>query len=250
MRDEESAVASRISVYGDDLAHIQASGYGDFARGAAPGLLSLLRAAGIRDGTVLDLGCGAGVWLKALREAGYDARGLDASPALVRIARRAAPGASVRVGSVYTAALPRCDAITAIGEVLGYCPGAARRPPALAPFFARAARSLRRGGLLLFDLIVEGRALCYRTWRQGRGWALLAEIREDPARRRLVREITTFRRTGSGYRRGHERHVVRVVSRQEVESALRTAGFSVRALRRYGDFELAPRRLAFRARRL
>ena len=41
----------------------------------------------------------------------------------------------------------------------------------------------------------------------------------------------------------------RVVTRREVELALRAAGFSVRATRRYGSFELAPRRLAFRARK-
>ncbi len=78
---------------------------------------------------------------------------------------------------------------------------------------------------------------------------MLSERREDPARRRLVREITTFRRTGSGYRRRRERHELRVVNRGEVESALRAAGFTVRASRRYGTFELAPRRLAFRARK-
>lgn len=236
-------------MYHEDLAHIQHVGFGDFADGAAPGLLALLRAAGIPSGRVLDLGCGAGVWLRELERAGYDARGIDASAALVRIARRVARGVPIRTGSLYTSVLPECDAITAIGEVLGYCPARGGRAPALPRFFARAARSLRPSGLLLFDLIVEGRPMRYRTRREGKGWAIVAEVSEDPARRRLVREITTFRRTRSGCRRRHERHVVRVVSRREVESALRAAGFSVRVARRYGGFELAPRRLAFRARR-
>ena len=146
-------------MYAEDLAHIQHVGYGDFARQASPGLLSLLRAAGMAEGTVLDLGCGAGVWLRELQRAGYIGRGIDSSAALVRIARRVARGATVKVGSVYTESLPQCDAITAIGEVLSYCPPNGRPPPALGGFFARVARSLRPGGLFLFDVLVEGRRL-------------------------------------------------------------------------------------------
>lgn len=54
-------------MYHDDLAHVQHDGFGDFARRAAPGLLALLRQAGIgRGATVVDLGCGSGIWLREL----------------------------------------------------------------------------------------------------------------------------------------------------------------------------------------
>ena len=234
-------------MYGPDLAAIQHAGYGDFAQSAAPGLLKLLRDAGIHEGLVVDLGCGAGVWLRELRLAGYDALGIDASPSLIRIARRVAREARVERGSVYTRPLPRCEAVTAIGEVLSYCPIGKAAPP-FGGFFRRVARSLRPGGLFIFDVVVEGPPLPASGGRSGPDWAVLAEVRED-RRGRLVRDITTFRRVGSGYRRGHERHEQRVASRREIESALRAAGFSARATRRYGEFELAPRRLAFRARK-
>ena len=236
-------------MYAEDLAYIQHAGYGDFARSAAPGLLRLLRDAGIHRGLVVDLGCGAGVWLRELTRAGYDALGIDASAALVRIARAAAPEARVRCGSAFASALPRCDAVTAIGEVLSYCPSG-RPAPSYDRLFRRVARALRPGGLFLFDLMVEGAPMAYRTFSAGPDWAVLAEVSEERRRRRLVREITTFRRVGSGYRRGQERHEQRIASRRRIEASLRAAGFTVRASRRYGSFELAPRRLAFLARRV
>lgn len=235
-------------MYAEDLAAIQHAGFGDFAKGAAPGLLKLLRGAGIREGLVVDLGCGAGVWLRELQRAGYDALGIDVSPSLAKIARRAAPGARVQQGSIYSRPLPACSAVTAISEVLSYCPRGGDAPP-LGGFFRRVARSLPAGGLFVFDLMVEGPPMAYRSFRTGPDWAVLAEVSEDRRRRRILRDITTFRRAGSGYRRGHEVHEQRVAARRQIESALRAAGFSVRASRRYGDMELPPRRMAFRARK-
>jgi len=241
------------SFYGDDLAHVQQRGFGDFAAGAAPGLLAILRRAGIRRGTVVDLGCGAGGWLRALGDAGYDAVGIEVSPALARAARRAAPRARVEIGSIYEVPLPPCDAVTALGEVLGYLPGEGRdRIPSFLATFRHIARALRPGGLLAFDLIVrdERSPLHTRSYRVGDDWAVLAESIEDPRRGRLVRDITTFRRVGATYRRRHEIHHVRVPSKQHLLDALDRAGFRARASRRYGRFDLAPHRLAFVAQKI
>jgi SAM-dependent methyltransferase len=239
--------------YGADLAHIHATGFGDFSTGAGPALLAVLRRAGIRRGTVVDLGCGGGQWLRRLGDAGYDAVGIEVSPALARLARREAPRARVRVGSIYDVPLPPCDAVTALGEVLGYLPGDGGRIPAFASAFRRISRALRPGGVFAVDLIVrdEKRPLHTRNYRTGDDWAVLAETIEDPRRARLVRDITTFRRVGqsASYRRTQEIHRVRVPSRAEILAALATAGFAARASRRYGTFELAPHRLAFVSRR-
>lgn len=239
--------------YGPDLAHIHHVGFADFSQRAAPGLLAALRRAGIRSGTVVDLGCGGGQWLAALSCAGYDPIGIEISPALARLARREAPRARVRVGSIYTAPLPRCDAVTSLSEVLGYLPDPdeSRRIPSFATFFRRVARALRPGGLFAFDLIVRNprTPLHTRNYRVAEDWAVLAETVEDPRRHRLTRDITTFRRVGTTYRRTHEVHHVRVPTRAEILHALATAGFSTRTSRRYGRFPLAPHRLAFFARR-
>jgi SAM-dependent methyltransferase len=235
-------------MYQPDLAYIQHDGFADFAAEAGAGVLALLRQAGIMSGHVVDLGCGDGGWLRQLTRARFSATGIEQSASLAKYARAAAPQATVRVASLHRTAFSRCDAITALGEVLSYLPSASARP-SLASLFRRAHRALRPGGLLIFDLLVAGPPMNYRTGRAGPTWAVLADVREDAARRRLIRDITTFRELRGGYRRGHERHVLAVSQRDRVVAALRQTGFAVRTSRRYGGFALPPRRLAFMARK-
>lgn len=78
-------------------------GFGDCARGAAPGLLALLRRSGIRAGRVVDLDCGSDIWAAALVRAGYAVCGVDALRAMIRLARESAPGIQRPPG-------PRCAA--------------------------------------------------------------------------------------------------------------------------------------------
>ena len=78
-------------MYRDNLAFIHHRSFGESTRAVAPELLRLLRAHGLRDGHVVDLGCGDGAWLKALTGAGFAATGIEQSAAFVRLARRAAP---------------------------------------------------------------------------------------------------------------------------------------------------------------
>src|SRR5262245_34174733 len=105
-------------MYQDDLAYIQHRGFSGFAKAAGPGVLGILRRAGINGGHVLDLGCGDGTWLRTLTERGFAATGIDQSSSLVHLARSAAPAATITTGSVHRAVFPPCDAITALGEVL------------------------------------------------------------------------------------------------------------------------------------
>jgi SAM-dependent methyltransferase len=234
-------------IYQDDLAYIQHHGFSAFATGASPGLLAILRGEGITSGHVLDLGCGDGTWLRALTEAGFVASGIDQSASLVRYARSVAPTATVKRRSVYRCAFPRCHAITALGEVLSYLPPRTTRVQSLRRLFRRAYAALQPGGLLVFDLFVSGSPLSYRTWRTGRGWAVLVHIEERGDR--LFRHIITFRSVDGRYRRGSEEHVLSVHTRASVLSELRRAGFVARTSRRYGRFELPVRRLAFIARK-
>jgi SAM-dependent methyltransferase len=58
-----------------------------------------IRRAGIKSGDrVLDVGCGTGVFLEALMKLGARPHGLDASRALLRVARARVPQAELRVG--------------------------------------------------------------------------------------------------------------------------------------------------------
>lgn len=242
------------SFYGDDLAHVQHEGFREFSERAAPALLQLLRDAGIARGTVVDLGCGDGTWLRALTRAGHEAIGIEVSPALAKHARTQAPRARIHVGSIHDTPIPECDAVTALGEVLGYLPERGGRIPGFAAFFRRVARSLRPGGLFAFDLVVRNakRPLHTRNYREGEGWAVLAESVEDARRGRLTREITIFRRIGNTdrWRRTHEVHRVRVPDGARILRALRDAGLVARASTTYGHAAtMLPGRTAFLARK-
>ena len=199
----------------------------------------------------MDLGCGSGLWARELTEAGYEALGIDSSAAMIELARSVAPRARFVQASLFDAELPPCDAVTALGEPFSYIPDGMEAPPPLAGLFERVARALRPGGLFVFDLIVRSgsRPMANRTWAEGEDWAVLVDVQEDLTAGRLTRDIVTFRQMGEVWRRSQETHRVATYGRGEIERDLRRAGFSVRASRKYGDYELLPRRLAFRARR-
>src|SRR5262245_40576734 len=108
------------TAYGADLAFIHDTGYGEFARSAAPWLLKTLRDRGLTDGLVVDIGCGSGIWARELSAAGYDVLGIDQSAAMLAIARERVPRGQFRQGSFVSADLPPCVAVTAMGEILNY----------------------------------------------------------------------------------------------------------------------------------
>lgn len=242
-------------LYGDDLAHVHATGFAGHATGAAPAILSALERAGLEGARVVDLGCGGGDLLAALRSAGHDPVGIEPSPALRRLARQRAPGVPVQDGTSDSADLSGAQAVVALGEVFNYLPPDGRAKP-LRTLFRRMARALPPGGLLLFDVIVQGApSLAGRSWREGEDWFVATEFVEQGDRG--TRTIVTFRaaagRGAAGrrptWRRSDEVHRIRIPSRDAVVGDLRAAGFAVRVRRRWGEAPLLPRRLAFLARR-
>lgn len=242
-------------LYGDDLAHVHATGFAGHATGAAPAILAALDRAGLRGARVVELGCGSGDLLPALRSAGHDPVGVEPSPALRRLAGQRAPGVPVRDGTADSADLSGAQGVVALGEVFNYLPPAGRARP-LRSLFRRIGSALPPGGLLLFDLIVQGTpSLAGRSWREGEDWFVATEVVEQGDRG--TRTIVTFRRAAGRasegrrptWRRSEEVHRLRIPSRDAVVGDLRAAGFAVRVRRRWGEASLLPRRLAFLARR-
>lgn len=235
--------------YDEDLAFIQAAGFGELAAAATAALIPELKARGAR--RVIDVGCGAGVSTKALVAAGFDTLAIEPSAALLELARQAAPLAEFRQTSAYDVALDSCDAILAIGEALTYHAPTEEAEARLQGFFAGAGRALRKGGLLVFDLIETGdEPLTARAWKAGPDWAVLSASAEESDLMRLTRTIETFRDGGGGsYRRRSEVHHVRLFERRAVRSWLEQAGFDVETSTQYGSFALPRRRVAFYASR-
>jgi SAM-dependent methyltransferase len=236
--------------YGVDLARIHHEGHGGLARDAGPAIVGRLRNAGIMGGLVVDLGCGSGILARHLLTSGFDVLGVDPSAAMLQIARRVAPAARFVRRRAEDVALPACVAVVAIGEAITYV-GARTAPTAhLRKHIRRVSRVLERGGLFIFDAIVEdaARPMTYRTWRAARDWAVLADVNEDVRRHIVCRRITTFAHAGSAYRRSSIEHRVAVYARDAVLTDLRAYGFTARALCGYGSAPLGPRRRVFHAR--
>ncbi len=236
--------------YGDDLAYIHDVGYGDFARNSAPGLLKILKRNGITEGLIVDLGCGSGIWARALCDAGYDALGIDYSQAMVRLAKKHVPRARFLAGSFLEIKLPSCDAVTSLGECFNYQSDARNDPVRLSGLFHRIYGSLKPGGLFIFDVAAPGRGRGPRLRHfEGIDWVILLEVDEDQKNRRLTRSITTFRKMGRLYRRNQEIHRLRLYDRFAIAGELRRIGFSVRTLRSYGRQRLPNGCFGFLARK-
>ena len=235
---EENGVTPNM--YNQDLAYIHDTGFGSFAKRSAPGVLRILREAGLRSGLVVDLGCGGGLWARRLTNAGYRVLGIDISPDMIALARKRAPRGSFRAGSFLDVDLPECVAITGLGECFNYTFDRRNNRASLSRFFRRAFQALRPGGLLIFDVAEPGRARgANRGFWEGPDWACLVEFVHEERRRLLTRKNTTFRKVGQHYRRTKETHVQQLYRASELASDLRKIGFRVRIVRAYGEFRLA-----------
>lgn len=229
-----------MDIYGEDLSYIHEAGFGWFALKAAPGLLALLRKYGVDAGTVVDLGCGAGIWARQLGFAGYSAVGLDGSEAMIRRARKTAPAAHFVCADIMDADIPKCDAVTAIGEVLSYAFADVR-------LFRRVYRSLRRGGVFIIDVATPGRrpgAMRKKDFWQGEDWAALVDATIDDDV--LTRTLTSFRKRGATWRRSLETHRLQLF---DPSADLRAAGFEVRRLKGFGDLRFHAGHAGFLARK-
>jgi len=237
--------------YQKDLAYVQATAFGDFARGAAADIVNRLRKAPIQVRTVVDAGCGAGILTRALTEAGFDAIGIDSSAELLDYARQNAPQARFVHGSLYRVPLPECDALVAAGESLTYHSDLSAADDLIRGFFRTAGKILHPGGMLIFDVIGLGEpTLAGRTWRSGEDWALEVETTDDQTQRILLRSIETFRRVGEHCRRRHELHQIRLFDVPNLLKQLESCGFATDLDCCYGTYRLPARRSAVFATRL
>lgn len=243
---------NRPTAYATDLAYIHHAGFSDFGRSAAPGLVAVLRRNRVREGLVVDLGCGSGVLARALTTAGYDVLGVDLSPAMIALARRHAPRASFVIASLAAFDLPPCDAVISIGECLNYTFDGPRTLQAIARLFRRVYAALHPGGVFVFDVAGRSRAPragTRRGWWQGDDWAILVETKAGRGGGTLIRAIDCYRKIAGRFRHSVEIHVQRLFEPADIVSRLEAAGFKVQASDRYGRVRLPDGLAVFIARK-
>ncbi len=239
----------KIQHYQTDLAFIHDTGFGDFSRKAAPGLLEILRSKGIHKGLVVDLGCGSGIWARALTEAGYEVLGIDISAAMIQLARLKAPRAKFIIGSLFQTTLPTCAAITSLGECLNYQFDQHNKTD-LTAFFKRVYTVLCPGGVFIFDIAEPGYVNGVnpqKTFVEGKSWAILVEKEEDRRNETLTRNMTIFRKVGKLYRRSEEVHRVQLYRNIAIARELRSLGFKVRPMGGCGELRFRKAVVGFSA---
>jgi 2-polyprenyl-3-methyl-5-hydroxy-6-metoxy-1,4-benzoquinol methylase len=236
----------KSSFYGDDLACLHSQHYSQFVVKAAPGVIRMLRTAGVKSGLICDVGCGGGQLSASLLQAGYEVVGVDVSASMIALARKRAPRATFVQSSIAQARLPACDAAVAIGEVFNYLGSQQKMTRAFGNLF----RALQPNGVLIFDIIEPpARKLTWTSARLGRDWAVIAEIGEDPGKKKIIRKIHSFRKVGQCYRRQMEVHKQGIYRSAEVAQMLRSTGFRVRTFKGYADYEVTPNHKVFLARK-
>lgn len=224
-----------MSEYRDDLAWIHHAGFSEFAESAAPGVIALLP-----KGLIVEIGCGSGILARALTDAGFEVLGIDASPAMIELARVHAPNARFEVARFADAALPPCAAIVAMGEVLNY---------GTLDDVKRFVRNASHAGeLLIFDVAERGSYPAHEERRiGGEDWSVI--VIKDSDGKHLTRRVLTFRQIDGVTRRDEEVHKVELYDREELTAILREHGFHVRTRRSYGSRRLPVGHAVYVARR-
>ncbi|MEW1699197.1 class I SAM-dependent DNA methyltransferase [Streptomyces sp. NPDC093249] len=186
--------------------------------------------AGFEVRTVLDVCCGTGMGIRTLQEHGYEVTGVDASEQMLDIARaRTGPGTELlclALPDERISALGPFDAVLICFDGANYLAG----DGALATTLHQLARTLRPGGLLLFDLSTrlsfEAIAALGEFGEDFGDFAYIWNTRHEPDTSSYEYLVSLFVPEGELYRRSVERHPQRCFTRDEVENALRGAGFT------------------------
>ncbi len=234
--------------YKEDLAYIHDVAYSDYALKSAPAILEILEQNNIREGLIVDLGCGSGLSAQEFTKANYHVLGVDISESMIAIARTKVPNAEFRVGSLFKVDIPTCNAVTSIGECLNYLFDPDSDRQMLLHLFHRIYSALTPGGVFIFDIAEPGQVkkrTTVRNFSEGEDSLVLVEKEENRKREILTRRIITFRKVGENYRRDEEIHRLQLYKSTDIAKKLRRVGFRGRITHSYGEYQLPKAHVAF-----
>ena len=200
--------------------------YGEWCEG----ITSVLKRYGVRDGLVLDLGCGTGSLTELLAAAGYDMIGVDNSEEMLQLAteKRERSGHDIlylcqdmREFELYgtvAAVVSVCDSLNYITD-----------PDDLVTVFRLVNNYLDPGGIFVFDMNTEykyGTLLGDSTIAEDRDeCSFIWDNQYDAEEKINIYDLSIFvREDGDLYRKYHETHYQRAYSPEEIKTALAEAG--------------------------
>jgi SAM-dependent methyltransferase len=227
--------------YQPDLSWIHHSGYSHHVEQTSPGILKLLRDHGLSAGDrVLDVGCGSGLLARRLLGDGYAVHGVDASRAMIDLARAHAAGATFEVARLPTGVagtLPEADAVVSTGHVLNYL----NTREDIGQALGELAHAVRPAGVLAIDLMTEryceARNVAEVHAKVEDDWAIVTRF-SRPAPYRFDRHITVFRRNADHWRRADEHHRNVTFDVDDALRVLRQNGIDAQVRLAFGDEKL------------
>ncbi len=152
---------SLATVYDTIMAEVEYDDWAEF-------ICAVAEQHGLKKGPLLDLGCGTGNATLPMWQRGYAVEGLDASAAMLEVARRKLPGIRFTQGTFEEFALPgKYALIYSVFDALNNL----LTDEAFAACLARVHAHLRPGGLFIFD--VNTSVGLRELWHGGvaEGWA-------------------------------------------------------------------------------
>ena len=200
-------------------------------------LTGILSKHGVLPGeSLLDCACGTGEFAIRLSQAGYEATGCDRSPEMLAIAQEKARKAGTRIPFVLQD-MRELNLHKPVGAINCACDGVnyLLGDEDAEAFFASAYRTLKPGGLLLFDVssayklehILGGHTYGDDT----KGCTYLWRNRYDPNTRLLEMKLAFFLPKENGsYSRFDERHIQRAYGADELKALLERAGFQIEGI--------------------
>ena len=197
-------------------------------------LTGLMREYGVRDGLVLDLGCGTGNMTELLAKAGYDMIGADNAEEMLEIAmeKRDKSGYDILylLQDMREFELPyEVDAFVSIGDSMNYI----TTNDDLCDVFKCVKNGLKPGGIFIFDLKTIHffkDILSDNTYAENReDSAFIWDNYYDDESANNEYELAVFVRNEDGtFDRFEEQHYQHGFTMAEVENAVKKAGLKIR----------------------
>ena len=224
--------------YQEDLAYVHSKGYSNYAVEAAHLLFAKLSERNTLSGKVIDLGCGGGQLLAEISKKDYQTIGVEYSKDIIELAQQNAPNTAFHHGSIWDYEIPKCVAVTAIGEILTYAVDEKNSIDNIQKLFQSIYDQLDDQGIFMFDVLMPKAAQQSYDYKIAKEeeWTLNMEYHYDSDEKTLLRDITLFRKLENGlYRKSHEKHLVRLLEVAPLIEILEKIGFKCKKLDRYGD---------------